>query len=338
VVDASAAKSAGFSTRRVALNVHTAQLVCLRSEERVGSYRVAVVVAAVAIVSTLTAGRALAQGGRADLGSIAVKTVPPNALIYIDGERWVGPDADGRLVVQVPAGRHLVEVRAPGYRSYVMEADVRAGETTPVNVSLAAAAPPPEGPPVQGPPPRPVTGIKQVSTEGAESGFAFSPDYRFADVGRQTAHLLGGYGGVVFAGRLFVGAGGYWQLDYNHNNVNIAYGGGVFEWRQWNHRPVGLTLHALVGGGDAHFGNNYYYPGGPGYPTPYNPYYGYYYSPYHEAFFVFEPEAQVNVRLARDIRFSAGAGYRVTSTDYHGGVSGDTLNGWSGTISFRFGK
>ena len=53
---------------------------------------------------------------------------------------------------------------------------------------------------------------------------------------------------------------------------------------------------------------------------------------------MFEPEAQVNVRLGRDIRFSAGAGYRVTSTDYHGGISGDTLNGWSGTISFRFGK
>jgi len=304
----------------------------------VRAHRLAVLTA-VAIFSSLSAGQALAQGERADLGSIAVKTVPPNALVYIDGERWVGPDTDGRLVVQVPPGRHLVEVRAPGYRSYVMEVDVRSGEVTPVNVSLAVAAPPPDqyppppGPQAPGPPRRPVTGIQQVSTEGAESGFAFSPDYRFTDVGRQTAHLLGGYGGVVFAGRLFVGAGGYWQLGYNHNNINLAYGGGVFEWRQWNHRPVGLTLHALVGGGTAHFGNGYYY-GGPGYPTPY---YGYYY-PYGETFFVFEPEAQVNVRVGRDMRFSAGAGYRVTSTDYHGGISGDTLNGWSGTISFRFGK
>jgi len=312
----------------------------------VRDYPVAIVVTAVAIISTLTASRALAQqSARTDLGAIAVKTVPPDAQVYIDGERWVGPDTGGRLVVQVPVGRHLVEVRAPGYRSYVMEVDVHSGETTPVNVSLAGATPPPEQPPMPGPPPpmagpppRPVTGIRQVSTEGTESGFAFSPDYRFADVGHQTAHLLGGYGGVVFAGHLFVGAGGYWQLDYNHNAINVAYGGGVFEWRQWNHKPVGLTLHALVGGGDAHFGNNYYYyPGGPGHPTPHDPY-GYYYSPYGEAFFVFEPEGQINVRLGRDIHFSAGAGYRVTSTDYNGGVSGDALNGWSGTISFRFGK
>ena len=298
------------------------------------------VLTAVAIFSSLSAGQALAQGERTDLGSIAVKTVPPNALVYIDGERWVGPDTDGRLVVQVPPGRHLVEVRAPGYRSYVMEVEVRTGEVTPVNVSLAVAGPPPDqyppppGPQPPGPPRRPVTGIQQVSTEGAESGFAFTTDYRFTDVGHQTAHLLGGYGGMVFAGRLFVGAGGYWQLGYNHNNINLSYFGGVFEWRQWNHRPVGLTLHTLVGGGDAHFGNNYYYPVGPGYPTPY---YGYY-SPYGETFFVFEPEAQVNVRVGRDMRFSAGAGYRITSTDYHGGISGDTLNGWSGTISFRFGK
>jgi hypothetical protein len=301
-------------------------------EGRVRANRLAVVLTAVAIVSTLTASRALAQGGRSDLGSIAVKTVPPDAQVYIDGERWVGPDTDGRLVVQVSAGRHLVEVRAPGYRSYVMEVDVRPAETTPVNVSLAVAAPPPERQPA--PPPRSVTGIKQVSSEGEESGFSFTTDYRFADVNRQTAHLLGGYGGVVVAGHLFVGGGGYWQLDYNHNNVNVAYGGAVFEWRQWNHKPVGLTLHALVGGGDAHIGNNYYLV--PGQPDPYHG--GYYGYGYHEAFFVFEPEAQVNVRLARDFRLSAGAGYRLTSTDYYGGVSGDALNGWSGTISVRFGK
>lgn len=301
------------------------------------AYRLVVLLTAVATISTFSAGRAFAQGGRADLGSISVKTVPPDALIYIDGERWVGPDADGRLVVQVPAGRHLVDVRAPGYRSYVMEVDVRPGETTPVNVSLAVAGPAPERQPMQGPPPPPVTGIKQVPTEGLESGFSFTPDYRFADVGHQTAHLLGGYGGVVLAGHLFLGAGGYWQLDYNHNNINLAYGGAVFEWRQWNHKPVGLTLHALVGGGDAHIGNNYYYYGGnPGHPAPHGPYYPYY--SYGETFFVFEPEGQVNVRVARDVRLSAGAGYRLTSTNYQGGISGDALNGWSGTISVRFGK
>ena len=305
--------------------------------------RLAVALTAVTLITTVTtAARAQVQPPRGDLGSIAIRTIPADAQIFIDGERWVGPESDGRLVVQVPPGRHLVEVRAPGYRSYVSEVDVRPAETTPINVSLAGAAPPQPpvgGPPMGGTPPGPVTGIRQVSSEGQESGFAFSPDYRFGEVGHHTAHFLGGYGGVVFAGHLFVGAGGYWQLDSNRNDVSLAYGGGVFEWRQWNHRPVGLTLHALVGGGDAHLGG-YYYPvdgRGPGVPTPYHggSYYGY---GYHTGFFVFEPEAQVSVRLTRDFRLNAGAGYRVTSTDYYSGISGDALNGWSGTISVRFGK
>lgn len=303
------------------------------------AYRFAVLLTAVTLIATLSAARAQAQATGGDLGAVAVKTIPPDAQIYIDGERWVGPDTNGRLVVQLPSGRHLIEVRATGYRSYVSEVDVRPGETTPVNVSLAGATPqevaPTPPPPQRGPQPGPITGIHQVSSEGQESGFSFATDYRFEDVGHQTAHMLGGYGGVVMAGHLFMGAGGYWQLDYNHNNVNMAYGGFITEWRQWNHKPVGLTLHALVGGGDAHIGSyNYYYAPGPGHPTPY---YAPYYNPYGETFFIFEPEAQVNVRVARFVRVSAGAGYRITSTDYHGGLSGDSLNGWSGSISVRFG-
>ena len=305
------------------------------------AYRLAVLLTAFTLISTLPAA-AQAQAVQ-DSGSIAVRTIPPDTQVYIDGERWVGPQTDGRLVVQLPPGRHLIEVRAPGYRSYVSEVDVRSGETTPVNVSLGGAQPPQPvygpPPPIQrrGPPPGPVTGITQVSTEGSESGFAFSPDYRFADVNHQLAHMLGFYAGGVVAGRLFVGGGGYWQLNDNHNNISMAYGGFVTEWRQWNNRPVALTFHALIGGGDANI-NNYYVVGGPQ-PSPYHGG-GYYYSPYyygHEGFFIFEPEAQVNVRIARDLRFTAGIGYRLTST-YNGVVSGDQLNGVSGTIAVRFGK
>lgn len=304
------------------------------------AHRFAVLLTTVVLFATLTAARANAQAGGSDLGAVAVKTIPPDALVYIDGERWVGPESDGRLVVQLPPGRHLIEVRAPGYRSYVSEVDVRPGETAPVNVSLAGSVPPQQAPPqaprIMGPPPGPVTGIRQVSNEGEESGFAFSTDYRFADVNHQTAHLLGGYAGVVYAGHLFVGGGGYWQLDDNHNGITMAYGGAVFEWRQWNHKPVGLTFHTLIGGGDADINNNYYFVGGPQ-PNPNHGYYDPYYYGYHEGFFVFEPEVQATFRLARDFRVAAGIGYRVTST-YHGGISSDALDGLSGTISVRFGK
>ncbi len=306
------------------------------------AHRFAVLLTAVTLFATLTAVRANAQAGHSDYGAVAVKTIPPEALVYIDGERWVGPESDGRLVVQLPPGRHLIEVRAPGYRSYVSEVDIRPGETTPVNVSLAGSVPqqaPPPPIPMRGPAPGPATGIRQVSNEGEESGFAVSTDYRFAELNHHTADLLGGYAGVVYAGHLFVGGGGYWQLDDNHSGISIAYGGAVFEWRQWNNKPVGLTFHTLLGGGDADLNGNFYLGGGPGGPaaTPNHSYYAPYYYGYHEGFFVFEPEVQATFRLARDFRVAAGVGYRITDT-YHGGLSGDVLNGLSGTISVRFGK
>lgn len=304
--------------------------------------RYACLLAVTVLSSFLAAAPARAQGARAEFGSIAVRVVPPNAEVFIDGERWVGAQTDGRLVVQLVPGRHHVEIRSPGYRVYESDVEVRAGETSPLNVSLigapAGGGVPREGPPPPASQPSPVYGsIRQVADSGEESGFSGSMDFRIADVNHHTSQFLGGYGGFVYAGRLFVGLGGYWQLDDSHRDLSLAYGGGVFEWRQWNTQPVSLTLHALVGGGDAHVGNPAYPVDGR--PRPYNGdgYYGGYYIDYHEGFFVFEPEAQVNVRLTRDVRVGAGAGYRVTST-YHGGLSGDQLNGWSVGFNVRFGR
>jgi hypothetical protein len=58
----------------------------------VRAHRFAVLLTAVILFATLAA-RADAQAGRSDFGSVAVKTIPPDALIYIDGGRWVGPEA-----------------------------------------------------------------------------------------------------------------------------------------------------------------------------------------------------------------------------------------------------
>lgn len=319
------------------------------------AYRMAVLLTAFTLFLSVTAVRAEAQGGRGEFGSIAVRTVPPDAQVYIDGEQWVGPQTDGRLVVQVPPGRHLIEVRAPGYRSYVSEIDVRAGETTPVNVSLGGTTPQEQPPAPQEQPPAspagPVTPIHQVATGGEENGVAFSPDYRVADVNHHAAQLLGGYAGVVLSGHLFLGGGGYWQLDYSNNDINLSYGGFVAEWRQWNDRRLGVTFHTLVGGGDARVRNVTYIFGHANYPyadqanhpdadqnsyQPRAPFDGYYVD-YREGFFVFEPEVQLNLRVTRDVRLTAGVGYRVTATDRRA-VSGNQLDGVSGTVSVRFGK
>jgi hypothetical protein len=56
--------------------------------------------------------------------------------VFIDGERWDAPPENDRLVVQLPAGGHRVEIRKDGFGSYSSMVDVRRGDETMLNVSL----------------------------------------------------------------------------------------------------------------------------------------------------------------------------------------------------------
>jgi hypothetical protein len=72
-------------------------------------------------------------------GRLVVRVQPEGASVVIDGERWQGPEAEGRLQVQVSAGRHKVEISKDGYTPYSAEVEVRPGENTVLNVSLPPA-------------------------------------------------------------------------------------------------------------------------------------------------------------------------------------------------------
>ena len=71
-----------------------------------------------------------------DLGTVSLRVQPGDAVIMIDGERWQGPTDSDRLVIQMPAGTHNVEIRKDGYRAYITDINVRRGESTPLNVAL----------------------------------------------------------------------------------------------------------------------------------------------------------------------------------------------------------
>src|SRR5204863_9352563 len=88
-----------------------------------------------------------AQSGP-EFGPVSVSVGPSTADVFIDGDRWVSPDSSRPLVVQLTAGRHVVDVRAPGFRPFSTFVEIRRGESTPLNVSLPAGDPPRfEGPP-----------------------------------------------------------------------------------------------------------------------------------------------------------------------------------------------
>jgi uncharacterized membrane protein len=68
-------------------------------------------------------------------GTLDIFVQPTSAEVTIDGQRWVTSD-EGHFVVQVPAGKHRIEVKKSGYRSFTTEIEVGDGQTMPLNVSL----------------------------------------------------------------------------------------------------------------------------------------------------------------------------------------------------------
>src|SRR4051812_9281816 len=81
-----------------------------------------------------------------DFGTLSIQARPAGAEIRIDGERWTGSGDTSTLQVHLAAGVHRVEVRAPGRLPYMSDVTIRAGQTTPLNVSLSMAPAPPPPP------------------------------------------------------------------------------------------------------------------------------------------------------------------------------------------------
>jgi hypothetical protein len=71
-----------------------------------------------------------------DYGTLTIRVQPADAEVSIDGANWRGPAAQDRLVIEIAEGSHTVEIRKPGFRTYVTQVEIRRGETSPLNVSL----------------------------------------------------------------------------------------------------------------------------------------------------------------------------------------------------------
>ena len=61
--------------------------------------------------------RPRASNIESSFGELALRVQPGDAMVTIDGEQWEGAPDDQRLVVQLGAGPHRVEVRKDGYRT-----------------------------------------------------------------------------------------------------------------------------------------------------------------------------------------------------------------------------
>jgi PEGA domain len=69
-------------------------------------------------------------------GTLSIRTIPADAVILVDGERWDRPEGDTRFSIELANGVHQVEVRKEGFHPYVRTVDIPGGRTFVLNVSL----------------------------------------------------------------------------------------------------------------------------------------------------------------------------------------------------------
>jgi hypothetical protein len=83
-------------------------------------------------------GERVPNRGAERFGTVAIRVQPGDATVLIDGERWETPAGEDRLTIEISEGRHQVEIRKDGFKTYSSTVNVRPGETVTLNVSLPA--------------------------------------------------------------------------------------------------------------------------------------------------------------------------------------------------------
>ena len=69
-------------------------------------------------------------------GTLVVRIRPLDAIVTVDGERWVGHEGLGELMLDLGAGIHSLEVSRADHRTYRTDVEIVPGGQTVVNVSL----------------------------------------------------------------------------------------------------------------------------------------------------------------------------------------------------------
>jgi hypothetical protein len=173
----------------------------------------------------------------------------------------------------------------------------------------------------------------------------------------ETSH--GGYGALTFSyGQIdgkdafMAGFKGGWMIDHHftfglagtgfvnnlqyqnivvNNTVSLAggYGGFLLEPVIAPFSPVHLAFPIILGAGGIAY-------------VEYNPNWNDYYDQPEvwdaNAFFVFEPGVEIELNVARFMRIAIGTTYRFTSKLYLMNTDSYALNGFSGSLSLKFGK
>lgn len=72
------------------------------------------------------------------IGKILISVIPKEAVLYLDGKFWVSGEEIERLhsPLQIPEGRHIINVLCPNHEEYKKEIEIKNGEFLELKVVL----------------------------------------------------------------------------------------------------------------------------------------------------------------------------------------------------------
>jgi hypothetical protein len=186
-----------------------------------------------------------------------------------------------------------------------------------------------------------------------DNGFLIAPDVKFTTFNGYYGTIVGAYAGYLNDNRFLIGGAGYGLTD-GRNGSGLGYGGLILGWTMDPARAVSADVRGLIGFGEA---TSSYQTVTvlPPVVTPVDRRDSNSNIPVvpitsqvhvHNGVFVFEPQADLHLRLSDAVRVSLGAGYRIIGTGYYNGYYGyygptpyytnHELSGVTGSVSVQF--
>jgi hypothetical protein len=170
--------------------------------------------------------------------------------------------------------------------------------------------------------------------EVSHGGFG-GPVIKFTQIKGEPGVLVGGRGGWIINHSFVIGGGGYGLVNkINANNyflglkpyLNFGYGGVELEYIMHSDKLLHFTVCTLIGGGAVSYRENLWDDSWDDWNFP------------NDAFFVFEPAANVELNIISFFRINAGVSYRFISGADFDDLKDKDLAGVSAVLTLKFGK
>ena len=176
--------------------------------------------------------------------------------------------------------------------------------------------------------------------EVTHGGFG-GPVIKYTQVKGEPSVLVGGRGGWIINHTFIIGGGGYGLAnDIKANNpliiapgitkpyLNFGYGGLELEYIIESDKLLHFSVYSLIGAGSVSYRAELFDHNGSDCDSGGSP---------NDAFFVFEPAANVELNIVSFLRINAGVSYRFVSGVNFDNLENSDLAGLSANLTLKFG-